>query len=166
MIVEANNTHHGPTRLTKLPAELVAELDGDHLQFHAGDAIRLSTVGEDGWPHGAQLSFGEIIAVNRTELLAAIWPKSRTTENLKRDGRHTLTIAFGGGLLEMRCRAALIGQHLTALDLSAFRITIESVDDHRSAYADVLSGVTFRLSDPVGTITRWREQIVALKSLL
>jgi hypothetical protein len=31
--------------------------------------------GEDGWPHAALLSVGEVLAVSPTELLVAIWPR-------------------------------------------------------------------------------------------
>jgi hypothetical protein len=98
-------------------------------------------------------------------LLVAIWPKTHTTENLRRDGRLTLLLVFNGALLEMRARATLKAEHQTKLDLAVFQIKIESVIEHRSNYADVTTGVTFKLHDPERTFARWREQIVALKQL-
>jgi len=65
----------------------------------------------------------------------------------------------------MRGRAALVAEHQTKLNLAVFRIKIESILEHRSTYADVTSGVTFRLHDAPRTLERWQEQIAALKKL-
>ncbi|MEM5314501.1 hypothetical protein [Paraburkholderia sp. JHI869] len=153
-----------PASSTRLPAALVRELDGDHLEARLADALRLSTVSEDGWPHGAQLSAGEILAVNATTLLVALWPQSSTTANLVRDGRLTLSLVHDGALLEIRARSHAVAQRQTALELSVFRVEIESVTEHRAKYAEVLSGVTFRLYEPEQVLTRWREQIAMLRA--
>lgn len=155
-----------PKQLTELPAQIVTELDGAHLESRLHEAIRLSTVGEDGWPHAAQLSIGEVLAVSPCELLVAIWPASNTAKNLKRDGRLTLSLVANGGLLEMRSHATPAAEHQTNLKLAVFRIKIEAINEHRSTYADVTSGVTFRLQDEARTVARWREQIASLKALI
>ncbi len=155
-----------PKQSNELPATLAAELDGNHLEARSTEAIRLSTVDEDGWPHAAQLSIGEVLAANTSELLVAIWPASHTAKNLRRDGRLTLSLVAGGGLLEMRCHAKLLSEHKTAADLSVFRIKIVSLLEHRSNYAEVISGVTFRLQDIARTMNRWKEQIAMLKALV
>ncbi|MBB2926905.1 pyridoxamine 5'-phosphate oxidase family protein [Paraburkholderia silvatlantica] len=153
-----------PKPVTQLPAALVREFDGEHLEARLADAVRLSTVGEDGWPHGAQLSAGEILAVNATTLLIAIWPQSGTTANLMRDGRLTLSLVHDGALLEIRARSHAVAQRQTALALSVFRVEIESVTEHRAKYAEVLSGVTFRLYESAQVLARWREQIAMLRT--
>ncbi|MCX5540844.1 pyridoxamine 5'-phosphate oxidase family protein [Paraburkholderia sp. CNPSo 3076] len=152
-----------PASSTQLPAALVREFDGEHLEARLADAVRLSTVSEDGWPHGAQLSAGEILAVNAATLLIAIWPQSSTTANLARDGRLTLSLVHDGALLEIRARSHAVAQRQTALELSVFRVEIESVTEHRAKYAEVLSGVTFRLYEPPQVLARWREQIAMLR---
>jgi len=153
-----------PASPTQLPEALVREFDGDHLEARLADAVRLSTVSEDGWPHGAQLSAGEILAVNATTLLIAIWPQSSTTANLMRDGRLTLSLVHDGALLEIRARSHAVAQRQTALGLSVFRVEIEFVTEHRAKYAEVLSGVTFRLYEPALVLARWREQIAMLRT--
>ncbi|MCP3723569.1 pyridoxamine 5'-phosphate oxidase family protein [Paraburkholderia sp. CNPSo 3272] len=153
-----------PASPTQLPAALVREFDGEHLEARLADAVRLSTVSEDGWPHGAQLSAGEILAVNATTLLIALWPQSSTTANLMRDGRLTLSLVHDGALLEIRARSHAVAQRQTALELSVFRVEIESVSGHRAKYAEVLSGVTFRLYEPAQALSRWREQIAMLRT--
>ncbi|MFP6562474.1 pyridoxamine 5'-phosphate oxidase family protein [Paraburkholderia sp. B3] len=146
-----------------LPQPVLQKLDGDHLAASLGEAIRLSTLGPDGWPHAAQLSVGEMLAVGPAELLVAIWPQSNTARNLQRDGRLTLSLAHDGALLEIRGRASVAAEHQTALDLTVFRVAIEAVDEHRAKYAEVLSGVTFRLHEPERVLARWREQIAMLR---
>lgn len=153
-----------PKPAAQLPAALVREFDGDRLESHLADAVRLSTVSEDGWPHGAQLSAGEILSVNATTLLIAVWPQSSTTANLVRDARLTLSLVHDGALLEIRARAHAVAQRQTALELSVFRVEIESVTEHRARYAEVLSGVTFRLYEPDRVLARWREQIAMLRA--
>jgi hypothetical protein len=151
-----------PTQVRELLAEVVRNLDGNHLNVRSGEAIQLLTVSEDGWPHAAQLSVGEFLAMGPDVILVAIWPKTHTAQNLRRDGRLTLWLVFNGALLEMRARATLKAEHHTKLDLAVFQIKIESVREHRSNYADV----TFMLHDRERTLARWREQIAALKQLV
>lgn len=146
-----------------LPQQVLQDLDGDHLEARLGEAIRLSTLGSDGWPHAAQLSVGEMLAVGPAELLVAIWPQSNTARNLHRDGRLTLSLVHDGALLEIRGRASIVAEHQTALDLAVFRVTIEAVHEHRAKYAEVLSGVMFRLHEPERVLARWREQVAMLR---
>ena len=152
-----------PPQFTGLPAQVVKRLCGEHLEAHASETIRLSTMGEHGWPHAALLSFGEVLAVSPTELLVAIWPGSNTSKNLRRGSRLTLSLVLDGALIDMRATATLAAEHQTSLDLTVFRVQIEAVKEDRSAYADVISGVTFRLRDQEQTFARWREQIKRLK---
>jgi hypothetical protein len=154
-----------PKQFQELPVEVVRDLDGDHLQESSDEVIQLLTVSEDGWPHAAQLSVGEVLAIGPNLLLVATWPKTHTAENLRRDGRLTLSLVFNGALLEIRARATSKVEHQTKLDLAVFQIKIESVIEHRSNYADVTTGVTFKLHDHERTFARWREQIAALKQL-
>jgi hypothetical protein len=148
-----------------LPLPLISAFDGDHLDEHAHEAIRVSTVGVDGWPHGAQLSVGEVLALDAHTLLMAMWPNSNTAQNMRRDGRLTLSLVHDGALLEIRAHASLVAEQQTALGLSVFRVQIEKVDVHRAKYAEVLSGVTFRLYERDSVIARWREQIAMLRNL-
>lgn len=154
-----------PVHSKALPPEVVKTLDGTDLETRSSEAIRLITVGEDGWPHAAQLSVGEVLAVNPAELLVAIWPHSHTTQNLRRDGRLTLALVANGALFEMRAHATLEAEHNTKLDLVVFRVKIQLVREHRSTYADVTSGVSFRLHDRERTFARWRDQVNTLKRL-
>ncbi|WP_321789068.1 pyridoxamine 5'-phosphate oxidase family protein [Paraburkholderia sp. J94] len=153
-----------PQATNRLPDALRAHFDGTQLDAAMGEAIRLSTVSAEGWPHGAQLSVGEILAVDASELLIAIWPQSNTTANLRRDGRLTLSLVHDGAMLEIRGEARELAD--PPLDLAVFRVRLVSVDVHRAKYADVLNGVTYRLHEPESVLARWRAQIAALRSIV
>lgn len=162
----SENVYTEPIHSNELPADVVKTIDGTDLETRSGEAIRLITVGEDGWPHAAQLSVGEVLAVNPAELLVAIWPQSHTAQNLRCDGRLTLALVANGALLEMRAHATLEAEHQTKLDLAVFRVKVQSVREHRATYADVTSGVSFRLHDRERTLARWRDQVDTLKKLV
>lgn len=160
-----DGTHPGEEHdACALPHALLSALDGEHLEAHADEAMRLSTVSADGWPHGAQLSVGEVLAVDAQTLLVAMWPHSNTAQNMLRDARLALTLVHDGAVLEIRARASLVAEHQTALDLSVFRLRLERLDVHRAKYAEVLSGVTFRLHEREKVLERWREQIAMLRT--
>lgn len=161
----SNVEHSNPEKIVGLPKDVIELLDGDHLEARLTEAMRLSTVDEDGFPHAAQISVGECIAINETVLLVALWPQSTTTKNLNRDGKMTLALVIDGCILEIRAHAALKCENQTDLNLSVFHVQIMHVSKHRSAYADVVSGLTFKLHDPEQVLERWREQIRMLKQL-
>ncbi|WP_042959039.1 PNPOx family protein [Erwinia tasmaniensis] len=148
-----------------LPARLMELLDGSLPDSHLYQAIRLSSVGENGWPYAAQLSLGEIIAQSPRQLLFAIWPDSTTTYNLKRDGKITLALVLDGAVLEIQALATLRAEALTALRLAVFQADVKRVRFHRAPYATVVNGLTFCLQDEAAARARWREQIDALKAL-
>ena len=49
------------------------------------------------------------------------------------------------------------------LPLTVFEGRIESLRQHVSTYADVVTGATFSLHEPEVALTRWRRQIAALR---
>lgn len=148
-----------------LPPALLTLLDGSLPESHQHQAIRLSSVGENGWPYAAQLSLGEVIACSPSELLFAIWPGSTTTLNLKRDGRITLALVLNDAVVEIQALAVPRPEALTDLNLAVFSAEVKQVITHRAPYATVTSGLTFCLKDKAEALARWREQIAALKAL-
>ena len=70
--------------------------NGQDLRAKLNEAIRLSTVDEDGWPHAAMLSAGEVLITKAGTFSIAIWPGSSTAKNLARDGRMTITLPGDG----------------------------------------------------------------------
>jgi hypothetical protein len=145
-----------------MPAEIFDFLNGDDLDRKLSQAIRISTVSEDGWPHAAMLSAGEMLALDASEVAMLLYEGSNTSKNLAFDGRLTITLPRDRGLCEMRLRAAAKkqeGRH------RLFTASVEDVRQHRSHYAEVVSGVTFRLHDPTAVLARWSRQIEMLRGL-
>lgn len=150
---------------THLPEALLDLLDGSLPASHLHQAIRLSSIGENGWPYAAQLSLGEIIARSSEELLFAIWPQSTTTRNLQHDGKITLALVLDGAVIEIQALATPCKTTLTEGALVIFSAEVKQVIAHRAPYATVTSGVIFSLNDETTALARWREQIAALKAL-
>ena len=145
-----------------MPDEIRDFLNGDDLERKLSQAVRISTVSEDGWPHAAMLSAGEMLALDAFEVAMLLYDGSNTSRNLARDGRLTLTLPLDHGLCEMRLRAIAKkrqGRH------RCFTALVEDVRQHQSRYADVVSGVTFRLHDPTSVLARRSRQIETLRGL-
>jgi hypothetical protein len=146
-----------------LPAELGEFLDGQRLLAKSNDVIELLTVSEEGWPHVALLSVGEVLAASDTELRLALWPESQTTANLRRTSRATLTCVHAGTGFYVELEAeALPG---LVQELACFRCSVRGVLVDRADYADLTGGMTFSLKDPATVLPRWSSVVAELRRL-
>lgn len=161
---DSDQLHQAAMRIATafIPVELLDFLNGKDLDRKQSEAIRISTVDEQGWPHAALLSAGEVLALSPSEVAMLVYESSNTSRNLVRDGRLTLALPLDRGLCELRLRATAKsreGQH------RCFTAVVEDVRQHRSHYADVIAGVTFRLHEPDAVLARWSRQIELLRDL-
>jgi pyridoxamine 5'-phosphate oxidase-like protein len=147
-----------------IPAGVLSFLNGEDL-LSKTQALRLSTVDPEGWPHAALLSAGDVLALPNRRLRFAIFPNSGTAANLVRDGRLTLSMSLDGGMCELRMRARKCGQGTPEVPLAFFEAEVEHVRVHVAPYADVTSGISFALHEPSAVLERWRRQIAALRAL-
>lgn len=150
--------------LDRLPPALLALLDGRDLERKVGETLLLLTVGEDGFPHTALLSVGEVYAPSVDEVRLALWRTSATTANLARTGKATL-VAFvppAAYYLELEARSSgdvVVGESRFAGFTTHPRAILEDV----VGYATLESGLTFTLPKPDKVLARWREQVAALR---
>lgn len=72
--------------MAQLSNELFQLLNGQKLAAKRREAMMLQTVTEDGWPHTAMISAGEILALNDTDVRLALWQGTTTTANITRTG--------------------------------------------------------------------------------
>ena len=151
--------------MDRLPEALVRRLDGTGLAERHGESMRLCTVDADGWPHGAELSEGEVLAADDREVRLCLWPASGTSANLRRAGRATLVLAQEGALWELRLRTVERPAPDGAPALAYFLGKVESVREHRAKYAEVTSGPRYRLHEPSEVLPRWEAQVAALRRL-
>ncbi|MBP2368453.1 pyridoxamine 5'-phosphate oxidase family protein [Pseudonocardia parietis] len=162
MSTEHRYTPPEASRVTELPEWLAGYLDGSGLLAKT-QAVRISTVDTEGWPHATLLSAGDMVALPPDRLRLLTYPRSTTTANLTRDGRLALTLSVEGGMGEVRLRARRLDPPPT-VDLAMFEAITESVRFHRAPYADVTTGVTFTVHDPETVLQRWERQIGALRA--
>lgn len=150
--------------LDAFPPALLSLLDGEHLEGKIGETLLLLTVTEEGFPHTALLSVGEVYAPTPGELRLALWRTSRSTANLARTGRATL-VAFVPPAayyveLEATARPDIAMPEGTFARFTARpRTILEDV----VGYAELQSGVRFRLPKEEKVLARWRAQVRALR---
>jgi hypothetical protein len=77
---------------SELTDELLRHLDGSDIASKTDKAIVICTIGEDGWPHPAMLSYFEVVAKSRRSLHIAAYRTSRTTANMRERGKATLVL--------------------------------------------------------------------------
>ena len=144
-----------------VPDAVAAYLDGSDLLART-QAVRLSTVDSEGWPHASLLSAGDVLALPSGRVRFVVYPESTVTANLVRDGRLALTLSLDGGVCELRLRARRLPD-VQGVPLAMFEAEVEQTREHRAPYADVVTGVTFALHDPQAVLGRWERQIAAMR---
>jgi hypothetical protein len=148
----------------RLPEPLLALLAGDGLESAVGFTVLLLTVDPNGWPRQGMASLGELVALGPAELRLALWPTSRTTANLTRSGRATLSLVHQRVGYTVRCTAARRADLELPLSgrLACFQLPVVGVAADRAEYAELTGGVSYRLPRPELVLPRWRETVAAL----
>jgi hypothetical protein len=160
---EAEHVYTAPATSSKIPDGVTRYLDGADLLTKT-EAVRLSTVGSDGWPHAALLSAGDMVTMPSGRIRFAIFPQSTMASNLEREGRLTIALSLEGGICEMKLRCRRLAYSSSDVPLAFFEAEVESIRQHVAPYADVTGGVTFALHDPKAVLPRWQRQIAALRA--
>ena len=160
---EAAHTYVPPGIEAAPPPAVAHYLDGTNL-LQKTQALRLSTIDPDGWPHAALLSAGEMLILPSGRLRFVIFPNSTTTANLMRDGRLTVSLALDEGIWDMRLKARRLAHTSPDVPLAFFEAELESAWLHRAPYAAVTSGIIFALHEPDAVLPRWQRQIAALRA--
>lgn len=125
-------------------------------------AFELLTVDESGWPHVAWLGPAEVLPIDDDSLALAVWPRSQTRQNLE-SGRCVLQVVVDGLIHRIRLQVVGIGP-LAGGDgsLEGFVGTVAEIITDDVVYADVLSGLKYRLLDPPKVLERWEMQVSSL----
>lgn len=160
---DATHAYHAPdTANAELPAQVATYLDGTDL-LAKPQALRLSTVDVDGWPHAALLSAGDMLALPSGHIRFVTFPQPTMTANLERTGRVTITLSLDGGMCELRMTCQRLAFAAPDVPLALFEAKPEQVRMHKAPYADISSGIEFRLHDPEAVLPRWQRQIAAIR---
>lgn len=148
-----------------LPANLMDLLAGHDLARREGLTLLLVTTAPDGWPHVAMLSAGEVLAMVPSEVRLALWPGSGTTGNLAHSGRSLMMIVAGNASYYVRLAARRGGDLSLGHGPRAFFVaTVEDVLEDVVGYAEITSGIEFRLKEPATVLAAWTEAVAAMRS--
>ena len=131
-----------------------------------GLAILVLTVRDDGWPHQAMVSAGELVPLDERRLALALWPTSTSAANATSNGLVTLAAVIGATSYSVRTRARRGEDLVTPLGgtLARFELTVEAAAADEAPYAVLETGIRFRLKDPDPVLARWREVRAALEA--
>lgn len=148
-----------------VPVELAEALARDPGESEGFTLLLLSLA--DGWPHQAMLSVGEVAALDAHRLALALWPTSTTARAVGESGRATLTAVVGPTSFALRLRARRVDDLETPLAgrLACFLAEVVSATADEAPYAELESGVRFRLLDREPTLERWRQVRGALAAV-
>jgi hypothetical protein len=131
-----------------------------------GLTVLVLTLGQRGYPHVAMVSVGELVVIAQDRLALSLWPGSTCAANLSRERRATLALVAAGVAYSLSCRSA--GERELLSDphppTRAFDLHVAESTEDSAPYADLLTGVTYRLHDPDAALTRWRSTRAALRA--
>jgi hypothetical protein len=161
---DAAHTYVRPdtARTATLPAQVAGYLDGTDLLAKT-QALRISTVDAEGWPHASLLSAGDMLAMPSGRIRFVVFAQSTTTANLARDNRVTITLSLDGGMCELRMRCRRLAHASPDTPLALFEAEPVEVRMHKAPYATVSGGVTYALHEPQSVLQRWQKQIDAMR---
>jgi hypothetical protein len=136
----------------------------DEPERQVGVTILVLSELEAGWPHLAMVSVGELVCVADGRLALGLWPTSTCAANLARTGRATLAVVADGLAFSLRCHVDDERSITTGEDppMRGFVLRVSAAMEDAAPYADLLSGVTYRLHDAQSTLRRWRRTRAAL----
>jgi hypothetical protein len=148
-----------------LPDGVLSLLDGERVARSEGLTLLLVSLAPDGWPHVAMLSAGEVLATGPREVRLALWPGTSTTANLESRGLGLLMVVADGTSYYARLAARRGTDLLVTAGRRAFFVaTVEEVLQDSVGYAEITSGITFRLNEPEKVVPAWEEAVAAMRS--
>jgi hypothetical protein len=144
----------------EMSEEVFDFLNGKELADRQHEAMMLLTVSEEGWPHTAMISVGEIVAVSRKELRIGLWPDTSTTANVIRTHKATLVLFWKGKAHYIRLSLERL-KELPNIQYKRVRFHAQIVEarEDMAKYAEIRSGIKIDLKNPKEVVGRWSETI-------
>jgi hypothetical protein len=142
---------------------VLAAFDGENLDGKIGPAFLLVTTDPDGTPRPCMLSAGEIFAPDDRTILVAVWPGTKTSRNLSREGRILLCHVDSEAVVYVKGTSAQGGRRRDT-GLEHFAILVDAVESDDHPGMPVTSGIRFTVEgDREAVLTGWRRTIDALR---
>jgi len=149
----------------QLPDDLYQRLLGNDLEQSAEKVILLATVDEGGWPHLAMLSYFEVIAKDQRNLRLATYNGSRTTRNMRANGKATIsiiderTVYYIKGKVEEIARAMVLAPQNSKLHFRVEQVLADAANEEFEPGAYVASGVSYKSPGRVQQLQTGREML-------
>lgn len=153
----------------ELPQDLYSRLCGRDINRYLSHVILLYTMDANGWPHPALLSYFEVAARDRTSLRVATYKSSNTTENMRRNGKATISIFDEHVAYSIKGRAEEIRNEMRSsarnsmLNIVIDQVLADEADPVLEPGAYIAGGVTC-VNPNLGAERTWRNDI--LKELM
>ena len=149
----------------ELNDDLWRRLGGADLESCAEKVILIATVDEQGWPHPAMLSYFEVVAADRDNIRMATYKVSSTTENMRRNGKATISIVdervayyIKGSVSELE-REMFCAPYNSKLNLKVESVLADEANEEFEPGAYVSSGVMYRSPNRSEQLLKAREVI-------
>lgn len=132
----------------QLTDDLYRRLCGQLVEQHANKIVLIHTVDEKGWAHPAVLSYFEVAAKDRSNIRLATYKTSRTTENMRRTGKVTLSIFdervayYIKGTASELAREMRSAPHNSKLNVVVEEVLVDQADPVLEPGAYIASGIT------------------------
>ena len=133
---------------TSLTEDLERRLCGRFVEKRSDQVILIHTLDADLWPHPAVLSYFEVVAVDRENIRLATYKTSRTSENMRRREKVTLSIFDRRTTYYLKGTAAELRQemqsaaHNSMFNVSLAQVLTDHADPKLEPGAYISSGVT------------------------
>ena len=132
----------------ELPDDLYRALSARATGEASGTAIVVSTIDAEGWAHPALLSAGEVSARDRRTLRTVTYADSRTTGNMRANGKVTLIFVdermtyYVKGTAAEAPSPAGTSADLAIMDVTVHQVLADSAGPGEGG-ATITSGITF-----------------------
>jgi len=153
----------------ELNDDLYRRLSGENLEAQEEKVILIATVDDKRRPHLAMLSYFEVVARDRGNIRMATYKNSSTTENMRRNGKATISIIdqrvayyIKGSVAELSSEM-VCAPHNSKLNLRVEAVLADEANEEFEPGAFVSSGVTYRSPGRAEQLLKARE---VLKELL
>lgn len=148
----------------ELSTEVFEFLNGKQLSDKQHEAMMLMTVGEDGWPHNAMISVGEIVALNCQELRIGLWPNTTTASNIIRTQKATLVMVCQGKVHYIRLSLKRLDKTPDSHYVrERFSAQVVLAREDVAKYAQIISGINIDLFNEKEVIERWEQTVKEMK---
>jgi hypothetical protein len=141
----------------ELPKAARVFLNGKDLERKQHDAMLLSTVTLEGFPHVAMISVGELLAISSSRVKLLVWRGTTSSTNMIQNHKATVTLVIEGKAYYIKLLLKKEAPVLSGYEL--FTGEVAAVKEDYAKYAVLTSGIQFQLHDSKEVLSRWKQSL-------